>query len=400
MRFTFFTVTLLLCLTAPIQSAWGRETLRILYTYEGANIGQLLEGFGKEHDVDVQAEYQQQSDLKSTIMAMMELKTVPDAIIIPADHMGMYHFTNYSEVDPSLFKADIPSRLWISSSSDGKLYGAPLMQGNHLVLYYNKQFVTQSAMSWEDLRARKTTLEAKGIRPIIWYYSEPYWFLPFLAAYGGWPIDDGQPQLATPAMAAALTFYRKLRDLGSPPADCDYQCTVDMFKEGRVAYTITGDWEGNALYAALGENLGVAAIPSAEGHQPLSTFSTHVISFPRSSLEGPKRKRLIQLVDYLQSPRVQRELWTLGAIPVESTAFTHARANASGYSKDILELMQDTRPLPAEQAMTFIWDAIDKGLIRHNEGVMDSKSAALYMQRLAERHMRNIQKPAGQAEAH
>lgn len=327
------------------------------------------------------------------MMALMEINSTPDVIIMPADHLGLHGFLNYSELDPTLFPAHIPERIWASGFSDGTLYGAPLAQGNHLMLFYNKSLVPEPAQDWETMFEQKKALDTKGLATIAWSYDEVYWFLPFLVGHGGWPLNNGKIELNTPAMAATLDFYKSLRTRQLPHPACSYQCGLDLFKAGKMAYTINGDWVGKEFHKALGDSLGVSDIPMVDGKKMTPTFSTHVIAFPSDSLHGTKREKLIKLVNYIQGPKAQRQLWELaGAIPVEDSAFAHANEHAKGYSKQELGLMSNTKPLPADKEITFVWDAIGKGFLRHREGALDAPSAAKYMQQLAERHVRNAKR--------
>jgi maltose-binding protein MalE len=386
-----------ICLLAVLSSflvhpSSAADELRIVYTYGEGHLGKILERFAEQEGVKLRAEFQVQNELKSTIMALLEMNAVPDAIIMPGDHVGLYRFTGYSKLSPSLFKAKIPARVWETTLSEGNYYGAPLVQGNHLLLFYNKQMVEEPAADWQTMRQHHKELQAKGLYAISWSYGEPFWFLPFLGAYGGWPIVNGEVNLNTPAMVKALDFYKGLRTDGLIYPSCSYECGIDVFETGKVAYTINGDWESRNLQRALGDNLGVAALPKVEGKKMVSTFSTQVVAFPKGSLDGPKRATLIKLVNYLQSPPVQRQLWEeIGGVPVEASAFAYAEERTEGFAKEIISLMAETKPLPADSAMTFIWDAISKGYIRHQEGVMSAERAAQYMQRLAERYLRNVE---------
>lgn len=389
-KFRAFFAIALLCY---VQASRADEGLSIIYTYAKGSLGTILNEFSQREGIAVTLEFREQNDLKSSMMGMMELNTAPDAIIMPADHMGLHSFIKYSVINTADFPAKVPARIWASSYSDGKSYGVPLIQGNHLMLFFNKKLVQEPATDWETMFAQRAALNAKGVAPIAWSFDEMYWFLPFLGAYGGWPLNEGKVQLNTPEMAEALDFYKKLRQRELPYPGCSYQCAVDLFKTGAVAYTINGDWIGKEFYAALGDNLGVSAIPAADGRKMLPTFSTHVLSFPNQGLTGKKRAQLLKLANYLQSSAVQKQFWlVLGAIPVEQTAFEYAQQNAQGYLKKTIELMAETKPLPADKEMTFIWDAMGKGFLRHREGALSGPAAAKYMQQLAERHIRNAQR--------
>lgn len=381
----------LFCLSPHL--VFANTELTVVYTLPSQTFDTILQEFSRATGIKVKAIAEDETEAKAKLITAMEANTTPDAIIAPADHIGLYKFVKYSKIDRTLFKANIPERIWDGGVSDGTLYGAPVVQGNHLMLFYNKALVKQPATDWNAMYEQKAAFEAKGIITAAWSYDTAYWLLPFLGAYGGSPIKNGEPDLNTPAMAAALSFYRNLYVNGLVHPDCNYLCSVALFKAGKLAYTINGDWASQELYGALGENLGVTAIPMAEGRKMLPAFSTHVIAFPNNSLNGKKRTALIQLVNYLQSPVGQRRMWELGGFtPVEANALLYAKKNAKGYLKQTLELMNDTKPIPADQIMSFIWYAINKGIVRHRNSALNGPDTAEYIQHLAERHIKNAQR--------
>lgn len=387
-----FALFVALWLTFSANLVLASSELYLVHTYGKNILEPILSGFTRETGIRLHSEFRNQGDLKSGMVQMMELNAVPDAIIMPADHAGMYRLLKYSALDPHLFTANIPERIWMSGMSDGTIYGAPIIQGNHLVLFYNKSLVKQPARTWDELFLQKQELEARGLATIAWSYDEPYWFLPFLGAYGGWPINNGKLELNSPAMASALTFYKSLRERKLPYPNCSYDQSVDLFKTEKVAYTINGEWVSKSFAEALGDKLGVSALPKAEGKKLLPTFSTYIIALPNDGLHSAKRAELIKFINYMQSPKVQRQLWDqVYVIPVESSAFSYAQQNAQGYMKQILELMKDTRPLASDEAVSYIWDAIGKGFVRYREGAMSAQDSAKFMQQLVERHLRNAQ---------
>lgn len=394
---TIVTAITIICIGLTPSLAGAGDALRVFYTYEQEHLGKILQEFGTSSKIAIQPDFRAQHDLKPELLAI-ELADLPDAIIMPADHVGIHDYVKYSPVEPSLFAAKLPERVWSSALSDGRFYGVPLIQGNHLMLYYNKSITPEPARDWQVMATQKAELEAKGLIAIAWNYDEPYYFLPFLGAFGGWPLNNGKVELNTPAMVNALDFYFKIKDLRLQ--DCLSACARTLFKTGKLAYMISGVWDGIGFHQALGDNLGLAPIPAAGNKKILSPFSSHLIAFPNNSLSSAKRAKLIQLVDYLQSPAIQRRLWDqTGAIPVELGSFDYAQQNAKGYLKQSLDLMVDTKAVPADQSMSVLWDAIGRGLSRHRSGVAaDAQAAAAYMQSLAERHIRSIKRLSEQDE--
>jgi maltose-binding protein MalE len=258
--------------------AFAQDEVSVLYTYGKGSFDQVLTKFTEQTNIKLKSEFKEQNDIKASMLTLMELGATPDVIIMPADHLGLHEYIDYSELDRRLFTAKISDRVWAGSYSDGKLYGAPLVQGNHLMLFYNKNLVREPAADWNAMLVQKQAFDANKIATIAWSFDEAYWFLPFLVGQGGWPINNGKIKLDTPAMAAALDFYKSLRTHQLPHPNCSYQCGVDMFKEGKMAYTINGDWIGKEFFGALGDNLGVTQIPMADGKKNISTFSTYVLA--------------------------------------------------------------------------------------------------------------------------
>lgn len=369
---------------------YAGPTISVVYTYGAYGdslIGLLLEDFAETTDVVVKAEYIGARDIKEKMMQSVTASQLPDAVIIPADQIALHKFFNYSVLDSAMFRHKVPSHLWVGGTSNNQLYGAPIIQGNHLMLYSNKALIPQVAASWEELLAQKNAIEKLGAASLVWNTKSSYLLYPFLDVYGGSPLQDGKLNLNTPAMVKALTFVNQLRVSHNLSTDCDYLCAKNAFMTGKAAYMIDGEWSAKEFARVFGDNLSISSIPPVGGNKVLSPASTYVIAFPRDGINGPKRELLIKLVDYLQSQSTQEKLWSqVSAIPVESGAFANAQAGAKGYLQQVLALMADTKSIPAEESLAFMWDIIRKSLIRHQAGGMTAEDTALYMQKLSDQY--------------
>ena len=93
-------------------------------------------------------------------------------------------------------------------------------------------------------------------------WAEPRWFTAWLNGFAGAPLGaDGRPALDTPQMLAALNLLKELRPAGPPPPST-YDEGVRLFRQGRAAFAIDGDWS-LAGYREYTDTLdiGVAALP-------------------------------------------------------------------------------------------------------------------------------------------
>ena len=103
--------------------------------------------------------------------------------------------------------------------------------------------------------------------------------MPFLTGYGGWVFAGAGesrqaapvPALDTPRAVAAYRFIKSLRDEHSVvPANCDYELADSLFKTGRAAMIINGDWSWADYLTNPEIDAAVAVLPvvSATG-QPM-----------------------------------------------------------------------------------------------------------------------------------
>ena len=65
----------------------------------------------------------------------------PDTALVPSDFVGISSLIKLSEVPASLKNADIYENAYATIRRDGKIYGAPVLGGNHIMMYYNKKKV-------------------------------------------------------------------------------------------------------------------------------------------------------------------------------------------------------------------------------------------------------------------
>lgn len=144
-----------------------------------------------------------------------------------------------------------------SVTLDGYLYGVPFTT-NTWYMYYDKRVFTE-----EDIQSLDTMLE-KGVVSFPFTNS---WYLPaFYFANGCTLFGDGtQEELGADFggdNAAEVTDY--LIDLIANPhfvVDADGSGMAGL-RDGSINAMFTGSWDSSSIREILGENMGVAALPS------------------------------------------------------------------------------------------------------------------------------------------
>src|SRR4029077_16910413 len=142
-----------------------------------------------------------------------------------------------------------------------------------------------------------------------WNYREPYFFIPFLTAFGGCIMDaEGHPTLDNDHTVQASQFVLDLRDKYKViPKEGDYEIADMLFKEKRTAMIINGPWS----WAGYHVPNGVMVAPL-----PLNT-ETELYAESRVSVKGysvnanvpaTKLKAVREVIDFLTSAPVQMEM--------------------------------------------------------------------------------------------
>ncbi len=397
--FTMLNRILLIVVTlvwVPWASA-SNAPISLIVAHENQQVPELLEQIAAQNGIQLQAHWMDQSELKLKLVRDREWGTAPDIVMVPADHLGLYQQVGYSVVAPSLLNPKLSPKAVDTVRLDGKLYGIPLLLGNHLLLYYNKRWIQQPALNWQDLIDQRTELEAEGINAIRWNYQEMYWLVPFLGARGGWPLDQqGLPSLDQPAMQMALSDYRSLAQQGITDPECDYSCAMEQFTEGHSAYLINGIWAYGDLVKALGDDLGLALLPQFDGHPMVPMYSASVLAFPSYALEGERSEQILAFARLMQSSGVQMQLWqNLKDIPAHTEVHQLIVNSSAPNLSVILEQLNHAKAMPSVTHMTYAWEAMGKGFQRYYNGLMTADQAARYMQQLADRSVSQLTREKG-----
>ena len=156
-------------------------------------------------------------------------------------------------------------------TAGGTLWGAPVSFGNQLMLYWNKDLVGATAPADSDAWvAAAKTLTTGDQYGIVFNQTESFWLVPFLGGFGGsvFAADGVTPTLNTDAMQGALQFLYDLKYTDKvTPAEADYNVADALFKDGKAAFIINGDWTLGAYAEALGDKLGVGPLPTITGKE-------------------------------------------------------------------------------------------------------------------------------------
>ena len=379
---------LIFLLGLNISSTTARE-ITIASSVDDYDLSNYLEEFKQRTNIDVNFAALDSSNLKMELIIRADNGTLPDAIIVPGDFLGL-ETVNYSKVPRNWLTETQPQSSVQHGTVNGRLLGIPILSGNHLVLFYNKAFISEPARNWEILRNQKQQLP-DGIELIRWSYNEMFWFIPFLGAFDAYPYSNGNISLNTEGTIKALEFYRLLAEDNVVSTKCHYQCSFDLFVSGKLAYTINGSWALGRFQQSLGNNLGIALLPNI-GDRSLNPYSSvFALAFPNQSISKDKSESLQQLALFLQSTEIQQRIWKeLRALPSHRDVFQQIVENNNEDIANYVQQLTRSEPMPNVPEMAIIWEALLRGFNRYQGDALKADEAVKYMQYVAEKSQREL----------
>ena len=203
-----------------------------------------------------------------------------------------------------------------SLTMDGELYGVPFTT-NTWFMYYDK-----SVFSEEDVKSLDTMLE-KGVVSFPFANS---WYLPaFYIGNGCTLFGDGTDESKGVDFGGqkAVDVTNYLIDLEANPnfkIDQDGSGLAGL-RDGSINAIFSGSWDANAVQEALGENMGVAALPAytlnGEEHQMMAYAGSKAIGVNPNS---DNMVAAVELAVYLGSAKAQELHYDLrSVIPCNET---------------------------------------------------------------------------------
>jgi arabinogalactan oligomer/maltooligosaccharide transport system substrate-binding protein len=271
----------------------------------------------------------------------------------------------------------------------GKTWGVPISNGNHLMLLYNKKLIAEAPKDTDELFAKGKELTKDGSYGLVWNQTEPFWLVPWLGGFKGKVFaDDGvTPTLNTPEMVATLKFLHAMKyDAKIIPPESDYDGADTMFKEGKAAMIINGDWSLGGYKDKLGADLGVARIPmvKATGEWP-KPYTSGVYFMLAKGLSGDKLAAAKAFIQFVTTKDKQLEMVTkLKRLPALKVALDDPLITSDPILKGSADQMVVGTPMPTVLEMRCNWDSMKPEMQAVLAGKKTPEDAAKAMQSAAE----------------
>ncbi|MCD6098427.1 extracellular solute-binding protein [bacterium] len=353
-------------------------------------------------DLKIVTLYKETEELRSAFQTASLAGGGPEIVYGPSDQIGPFSRMKLILPLEGLFSTDSLEKFDKMSLTyfEGHLYQIGDRIGNHLALVYNKALVPEPPKETDELirLGKQLTKDIDGDGrtdryALVWNYTEPYFFIPFLGGFGGWVMDENaRPTLNTKATVSALRFIVALRDsFAIIPKECDYDMADALFKEGRAGMIINGPWSWGG-YIRSGLDIGIACIPkvSETGIWPTPMVSPKGYSINRNT-KSDILPDVVNLIYYLTSPSVELEFTkVLGTIPSRLEAQKDSVVVNNPIISASKEQLARGRLMPVVPELRAIWDAMRPAYQAVLGGAMTPEEAARMMQEEAEKKIKEM----------
>ena len=321
----------------------------------------------------------------------------PDLLWTVSDHYGPFHSADLIQaVDPVIDAAAyVPTALEVLNI-EGSTWGVPISYGNQLMLYWNKDLAGDTApadsAAWVASAKTLTSGDKVGI---AFNQGESFWLVPFLGGFGGsvFAEDDKTPTLNTDAMKKALQFLYDLKFTDKvTPSEADYAVADGLFKDGKAAYIINGDWTLGAYAAApdaetpgLGDKLGLAALPTMTGGEDPKPYVAGTYFMVPKPVAGDELTVVADFMKFVTNQENQIDLvTTLKRLPGNAEAFADNVVTGDPLLSAAADAAAKGVGQPVQNEMRCVFDAMTPGVKDLMAGNSDVAAIAAAMQTSAE----------------
>lgn len=215
---------------------------------------------------------------------------------------------------------------------NGKYYGVPYIAECSSILYYNKSLLNESDVeSLEGIMAADT----KGATNIAFRFDSAWEDITWFATTGAKAFTDGDRTVCewnNQDCVDMIKFIGTLKATGKVTTISDAGDLTNALKDGTIAAGVIGSWQASAIKEALGDNYGVAKMPTVNGKQ-MVTFASGKVYVINANCQAPDVA--IDLIEWVtnadnQLKRFEQRsaLPTAGALATNATILADPTAAA------------------------------------------------------------------------
>ncbi|GIO86854.1 cyclodextrin-binding protein [Paenibacillus faecis] len=344
---------------------------------------ELIKQFEAKYGVKVKIEEVAPTDQIGRLTQDGSAGLAADVLIVPHDHIGNAATSGLllaNDVFEEETKKNNTELSILGSTFDGVLYGYP-RAAETPALYYNKSLVKEAPKSFDDVIAFSKTFNdvKKKKYGIMWETGNMYFNYPFIASGGGYLYGDNGTNkddigVNNAGALESLKVYQSLREiLPVNSGDINPDVKRGLFTAGDIAMDINGPWELAGYKAALGDNLGVAPVPTVAGKKAV-TFSGIKIYVVNSFTKYPNAAKLF--AHFASTKEAQLLLnEKVGSVPTNLEALETDQVKNDPTVSAFAEQIASSQPMPSIPEMSNAWAPLNAAFPEIWDSGKDPKEA-------------------------
>ncbi len=253
---------------------------------------------------------------------------------------------------------------------DGKLLGIP-SSVETIALFYNKELVPEAPQTIEEINeiGEKLTNADQNEFGFLNITSDLYPTFPFLTAAGGYVFgkneqggyDTSDIGLASDEVVEGAKIIQSWHENGYIPESLTYDVMNGLFRDGKVGAIISGPWGIPDFEKGLGDNLGIAPLPTYNGEHLQSFLGVKGFAVSEYSESKYWATDLgLFMTNAVNSKSLFEEVKRLPArndVDVENELY-----------QGIQEQLQYAKPTPNIPAMAQVWEPMGDALVFITQG--------------------------------
>lgn len=360
-------------------AATGEPVSLVLWTQEGEAEGtfqwvqDLANRYSQEQpNVTIEVVNYSTEDLRTQFQQGAIAGEAADFLWTVNDHAGPFTAAGLLQPTDGLTDLDpFVDNALAAVELDGQHWGIPISNGNHLMLLCNSAIVDEPPATTDELVERGTEWTTGDQFGLVYNLTEPFWLAPW---WGGFGLDNvfeegtTTPTLNNEALVQAFQFVHDLKfEHQIVPQEADYNAADSLFKEGKAACIINGDWSLGG-YVDEGLEFTVSRIPeiSANGEWPNPYTSGKFFMFNKN-LSGAELDAAVGFAEFVTGEEIQLEMADrFRRLPALQTALEAPQITEDPILSGSADQMVVGIPMPTVPEMRCVWDGIRPQL----EGVM------------------------------
>jgi arabinogalactan oligomer/maltooligosaccharide transport system permease protein len=325
----------------------------------------------KNPDIKIQVTYRETEELRSAFQSSSMGGSGPELIYGPSDQVGPFATMNLIRpLDDLISKEELDKFDPLALVKfNGHLYMMGNTVGNFLMLIYNKKLVPVPPQTLEEFIkiAQENTKDLNGDGKIdrfgfAFNFTEPFFFVPWVDGFGEHFLNDQNlPNLNSKAMISAFELMRDFRDKYKIlPKECDYEMANSLFKEGKAAMIINGDWSWGD-YKDAKVDFGIARFPMINSTKlwPAPLVGTAGYSLNANINDPEKLKVTLKLLAFLTSEESQlRFTKDVSTYPSRFSARENKLVTENVILKSAADIMSVGKPMPVVPEVRAVWDSL------------------------------------------